>query len=110
MEDLFVYRHKTDKNVYLMRDYSCCGGSRADHFYSVTDSLKEALKNVLRAHEPLEFENNLRVPYSLGADDTMELTIYRDFDFDGYTGRLAKKIKYHLCDFEKVYFVERGGE
>ena len=109
MDDLYVYRHKTDKNVYLMRNYNCVGGSCAYHFYSVTNSFRDALKNVLSAKTPYDFENHLRTPYSFMSevDDTLELKVYKDFNFDGYTGRLEKKIMYHLCDFEKVYFTER---
>lgn len=107
--ELFVYRHKTDKDVYLIRKYGFYGSSDADNYYDVTSSFKEAIKNVVQDNNG-EFESCLRLPYSYKgnyeADDTLTLRRTKKFEFDGYSGVLPKEFRYHLCDFEKVYFVE----
>lgn len=113
MKAIFVYRHKTDKGVYLKRNYSCCGGSIASHFYSATKNFKDALENSLMAYdEPFEFECHLNTPYSFGkpVDDTVTVIDIKEFEFDGYKGKASKEIKYHLKDFEKVVFVEKQND
>ena len=110
MNELFVYRHKTDKNVYLMRKYEVVGGSTASHFYRVTTDFKVAVRNVL-ADEDGSFERHLETPYMWNDDsvpDTLPLQVKKEFDVDGYKGVGTKEILYHLKDFEKVWFVEKG--
>lgn len=104
---VYVYRHKDNKDIYLLRKYQCVGGARADHFYEVTTDFKEALKNTI-GHDTLEFECHLRTPYNFNeyVDDTVPLIIKKEFEFDGYKGVAQKEVRFHLCDFEKVIFEE----
>lgn len=107
--ELFVYRHKTDKDVYLMRDYTCVGGAKASSFYKTTTDFYEAIRNTTPVKKyNHNFEDHLHTPYALETDDTVSLWREKEIEFDGYSGVLSKEFRYHLCDFEKVYFVEAG--
>ena len=102
-KELYVWRHKRENGVYLMRNRSCVGGSTAEHFFSVTEDFISALKNAI-ACEDNEYEMYFGIPYHWEekADDTMPLFKSIDAEIDGYKGRLTKEVRYHLCDFEKV--------
>lgn len=107
--ELFVYRHKTDKDVYLTRKYATIGGSAAEHFYDLTKDFRLAIKNTLAdGSHGVFFEDHLNTPYRLGSDidDTLPFEIEKDFEFDGYKGTATKTVRYHLKDFEKVVFKE----
>lgn len=101
--ELYVWRHKTEKGVYLVRNRSCCGGSTAEHFFSLTEDFDSALRNSLACND-MEYEKYIKIPYSWNSnvDDTMPFTKKRNVEFDGYKGILTKTVRYSLKDFEKI--------
>lgn len=101
---LKVYRHKEEKEVFLLRNWGLCGGNKDSDFYRATADLIEAVKNVAaenRTHEDFEnwmshFNGELYVKYKKKLD----------VEIDGYTGTLEKEIKLYVKDFEKVILTE----
>lgn len=101
--ELYVWRHKTEKGVYLVRNRSCCGGSTAEHFFSLTDDFDSALRNSLACYDK-EYEKYIKIPYSFRSDvdDTMPFTKKMGVEIDGYKGTVTKTVRYRLKDFEKI--------
>lgn len=102
-----VYRHKENKDVYLMRNWGYCGGDSDTEFYKATTNLIEAIQSTdaeKRIKEPFEywfdhFNGELYVKY----------TEKRKMQIDGFEGTLAKEIKLYVRDFEKVILQESEG-
>lgn len=101
---LKVYRHKEEKDVFLLRVWGLCGGDKNTGFYMATTDIIEAVKNVYaenRTKEPFEswmdrFDRKLYVWF------TKKLEV----EIDGYTGTLEKTVKLYVRDFEKVLLTE----
>lgn len=97
---LKVYRHKEEKDVFLLRTWGICGGDESTEFYRATTDIIEAVKNVYAENRTREsFENWIdRFNGKLYVWFTKKL----DVEIDGYTGTLEKKVKLYVRDFEKV--------
>lgn len=110
-KELYVWKHKTEKSVYLVRNRSCCGGSIAEDFFSLTEDFDQALRNSLACND-MEYEQYIKIPYSFRSDvdDTMPFTKKMNVEIDGYKGILTKTVRYSLKDFEKIVLwrPERG--
>lgn len=101
MKDLYVYRHKERKDLYLKRDWAICGGNSDTAWYKVTRNLDEALYSIRRGLEwdAEPFESRFRV---FDKDTYVIVTDTKEFEFDGYKGTLEKKSKLFVTEFEKV--------
>lgn len=101
---LKVYRHKEEKDVFLLRVWEIREGDENTEFYIATTDIIEAVKNVYvenRTKEPFEnwmnrFNGKLHVWF------TKKLEV----EIDGYKGVLEKTIKLYVRDFEKVFLTE----
>lgn len=102
-KELCVWKHNTEKGIYLVRKRNCCGGSTAEHFFGLTDDFMEAVRNFIQCDD-MEFERYLKIPYSWGhkVDDTVPFVKKLNAEIDGYKGTLKKEVRYPLKDFEKV--------
>lgn len=101
---LKVYRHKEEKDVFLLRAWEVCGGDENTKFYIATTDIIEAIKNVYVENRTKEtFENWMdRFNGKLHVWFTKKLEV----EIDGYTGTLEKTIKLYVRDFEKVLLTE----
>ena len=108
---LKVYRHKEEKDVFLLRTWGIGGGivctgrqDESTEFYRATTDIIEAVKNVYAENRTWEsFENCMdRFNGKLYVWVTKKL----DAEIDGYTGILEKKVKLYVRDFEKVLLTE----
>lgn len=101
---LKVYRHKEEKDVFLLRAWGVCGGDENTGFYKATTDIIEAVKNVYAENRTKEsFENWMdRFNGKLHVWFTKKLEV----EIDGYTGVLEKTIKLYVRDFEKVLLTE----
>lgn len=99
-----VYRHKEEKNVFLIRNWGIFGGTKGTDFYKVTTDLIEAVKNVA-------IEKNINSNFEEWMSH-FDGKLYVKFkkkinvEVDGYTGTLEKEIKLYVQDFEKVILTE----
>jgi len=100
---IVVWRHKTKKNIYLLRNWSMVGGGPESPFYSATTSFVDAVENFLQGQRNKEgFEYWMRVFEEL----TAKVILKKEMNFDGYTGILTKTVSYPVTEFEPVEFVE----
>lgn len=109
--ELKIYRHKKYKDIYLIRNWSVCGGCEDTEFYITTKSLKSAVDNMFRynsetkndelatdfMHWAESFNNQLKV----------KILYEKEVDFDGYKGKLKKEEIVSISDFEPVILVEK---
>ena len=99
MIELSVYRHKTEKDIYLTRNWSICGGGPTTEFYYATKDINEAIKSANRDGF-LSWTQGFR-------DLTAKIILQKEMNFDGYTGKLEKKTSLPVSDFERILLVER---
>lgn len=99
MIKLHVYRHKTDKNVYLARNWHFCGGNEVTEFYFATEDLMTALKDAQR-------DDFLSWYYSF-PELSAKITKSKEFEFDGYKGTAKKEVCYPLNEFECITLMEQ---
>lgn len=102
MIELTVYRHKTDKDVYLARNWSFCGGNENTDFYYATTDINEAFIDANR--------ENFLSWYHRFENLKAKITKIMDFEWDGYAGKLTKDLVYCVSDFEKVVLTEKDGD
>ena len=101
MKDLYVYRHKERKDLYLMRNWSTCGGNADSNWYKVTRDIDKALHSIRMGvvYQREAFECHFRV---FGEDTYVIAADMKEFEFDGYKGTLVKETKLYTSEFEKV--------
>lgn len=101
IEEVVIYRHKNNKNIYLIRNWNICGGGPDTDWFEATENIYEAIDNsrVTNYHKGIQkaFEERA-FPDELIA----KIKVKKDFDFDGYKGTLTKELKFKVSDFEKV--------
>lgn len=106
MIELKVYRHKVEKDVYLIRNWNVVGGNPDTDFYKATTDIIEAVRNTnMKQRDKFEswfkeFDGTLYVKY----------TLRRHMEFDGFEGDLEKEIKLYVRDFEMVILREVNGD
>lgn len=111
--ELKIYRHKIYKDIYLIRNWCTCGSPEADWF-KATKSIKEYFNNYETYDgETLEKAYKERINDksftfdSNGKCRTMaNITLKKDFDFDGYKGKLEKVLQLPIDEFECVVLKE----
>lgn len=78
--ELKLYRHKTYKDAYLMRNSCVCGGGENTEFYLVTKSPTEAIDSLNR------YGNEFLSWYHHFKNNWAKYILTKDMDFDGYKG------------------------
>lgn len=108
---LVVYRHKERKDIYLVRDWSCCGGSATTDFYKATKDVLEAITSVLFGLKRGErFDSWLDRFLDENGKTKLVAKIKdsKEFEFDGYKGTATKELTLRCADFETVILTERS--
>lgn len=99
-----VYRHKEEKDVYLLRNWGLCGGTVERDFYKATTDLIEAIINTYAENRmDYDFEHWMG-HFNGGLYVMFKKSIAAEID--GYSGTLEKEIKLYVKDFEKVILSE----
>ena len=108
MIKLYVWRHKTNKDIYLVRNWGLVGGSKDSDFYKATTNIIDAIK---AANEP-DFEEwmNRFLDDNGVTQLKARVTVYKELEFDGYKGTLKKEICLPVAEFEKVTLSEVASE
>lgn len=101
--ELKIYRHKEYQDVYLLRNYALVGGNANSEWYSATRNLNEAIRNANFLYGCERFEERFRV---FDEPTKVEIVDEKDFEFNGYKGKLKKEITLLVTDFEKVIIRE----
>lgn len=104
MLNVKLYRHKTEKDVYLMRDWAVCGGGPDTPFYKATTNPIEAILNT--SYEKVYNKGFEDWFNSMGGNLYVKYTKEKEMEFDGYKGKLQKEIKLYVRDFEKIVLTE----
>lgn len=111
-----LYRHKIYKDIYLIRNWSICGGSCETEWFEATKSLKKAIENLW------DYDTNKKEYYMNDLGQEIErrffengkselkakITLKKELEFDGYKGTLTKEEKYSVNDFEPFILTEVG--
>lgn len=101
-KEIIIYRHKENKRFYLIRNWSICGGTSDTNWFEATEDIYEAIQKSKFRDKTIEDEFNTRAfPNELKA----KVTIYKDFDFDGFQGKLKKELVFKVSEFEKITLV-----
>lgn len=102
-KEIAIYRHKTNKDIYLIRNWYVCGGSPDTEWFEATKDIYKAIKNSRNnANETIEEAYNTRAfPNELKA----KIIVDKEFEFDGYKGILKKELVFKVSDFEKITLV-----
>lgn len=107
---LILYRHKERKDIYLLRNWTLCGGHEGSDFYKATRNILEAIGNTNNESIGHEFESWFNS--FLDKDGKTKLVVKiidkKEFEFDGYKGTATKEIVLRVADFEKIELVERS--
>lgn len=109
--ELVVYRHKERKDLYLVRNWSYCGGSETTEFYGATKNISDAIASVLRETKVNDhFEKWMKTFLDENGKTKLVVKIMdsKEFEFDGYKGTATKEITLRVADFERVVLTERG--
>lgn len=102
-KEIVIYRHKTNKDIYLIRNWHICGGGPDTEWFEATKYIYEAIKNsrnndnrtIEEAYNSRAFPNELKA----------KIIVEKDFDFDGYKGTLKKELVFKVADFEKITLI-----
>jgi hypothetical protein len=102
-KEIVIYRHKINKNIYLIRNWYVCGGSPDSDWFKATNDIYEAIENSEnRDGKTIEEAYNIRAfPDELKA----KIIVDKEFEFDGYKGILKKELVFKVSDFEKVTLI-----
>lgn len=111
--ELKIYRHKVYKDIYLIRNWHICGSPEADWFKATKDITEyfNDYKNYNGKTLDKEYEqriNNKSFTFDRDGKCRMiaEITLKKDFVFDGYKGELEKVLKLPIDEFECVILKE----
>lgn len=102
-KEVVIYRHKTNKDIYLIRNWYICGGGPDTDWFKATKDIYEAVKNsknnnnktIEEAYKSRAFPDELKA----------KITVDKEFEFDGYKGILTKELVFKVSDFEKITLV-----
>lgn len=100
--ELKAYRHKTMKELFLVRT-GMCGGNENNEFYAVTENVLDAIKSY-NAHT-CDGDTFMYWLYKF-PNNKVTVTMTKEMEFDGYKGFLKKTVKIPVSEFELITFVE----
>lgn len=95
-----VFRHKTYKDVFLIRNWAICGV--CGDTYKVTTNLFSAIESASLKTST----RTTKFDYFFRDNITVEYTLKKEMEFDGYSGILEKKVNLKVTDFEEVILTE----
>lgn len=102
--ELKLYRHKTYKDIYLIRNWNVCGGCEDTEFFSTTKSIFEAIENCNKRNEKdIEIECNDKLRWF--PNNKTKTILSKEMDFDGYKGILKKEERLPIADFELIKLI-----
>ena len=107
---LTAYRHKERKDIYLVRNWSICGGSETTEFYRATNSILEAIGSVgAEKNMDAKFESWFNSFLDKNGQTKLVVKIKdrKVFEFDGYKGEATKEMVLRVADFEKIELIEK---
>lgn len=102
-KEIVIYRHKTNKDIYLIRNWINAGGGPDTDWFKATKDIYKAIENSKRSdNRTIEKAYNSRpYPNELKA----KIIVDKEFEFDGYKGILEKELVFKVSDFEKITLV-----
>ena len=102
-KEIVIYRHKTNKDIYLIRNWINCSGGPDTDWFKATKDIYEAIENSkISDNRTIEKAYNSRpYPNELKA----KIIVDKEFEFDGYKGILEKELVFKVSDFEKITLV-----
>ncbi len=98
MKPLKFFRHKEYKDLYLVRT-PVCGGNHTSPFYAVTPDVLAAIRSVITNDDFLGW-------YKRFPDNYVTTVIEKEFNLDGFSGKLKKEVNLPIEDFEMVTLCE----
>lgn len=101
---IIIYRHKLEKDIYLIRNWHYCGGGSTTDFYQASNSFLDAIKQF--ATHSNEMEKGFLSWYHQFPELVAKFTKTLDVEIDDYTGTLKKEVEYPVSDFEMVVLSE----
>ena len=102
-KEIVIYRHKTNKDIYLTRNWRFCGGGPDTNWFEATDDIYEAIKNSKNNDsKTIEEAYNTR---AFPDESKAKIIVDKEFEFDGYKGILKKELVFKVSDFEKITLV-----
>ena len=107
--EINLYRHKEYKNIYLIRDWSLCGGGENTDFYKTTTNLKSAIENMynFRKDDFSRSEDFMYWNNTFNGKLKAKAILEKEMDFDGYKGTLKKELMLPIDEFEKILLLEQ---
>ena len=114
--EIKLYRHKTYKDIYLIRNWCICGGSADTEWFEATKSLKKAIENVwgfdVKSNDYylVDLEKEIKSHFFKNGKSELKarITLKKDLEFDGYKGTLTKEEIFAVNDFEPFILTEIG--
>ena len=103
MEDklkISVFRHKTYKDVFLLRYWGICATTNAA--YKTTTDVLLAIENANKG----KFAGTGKFDEFFRENIVVKHTMEKEMELDGYSGVLTKEIELKLTDFEEVILTE----
>lgn len=105
---LFVYRHKENRDVYLVRNWNVVGGNQNTEFYKATKSILEAIGSTNNINAD-EFEHWF---YRFVDDDGNSLLMaklveQKQITVDGFSGTGTRTSCFAVKDFERIELTEK---
>lgn len=102
MIELKAYRHKTMKDLFLVRT-SICGGNENTKFYEVTENVIDAIisynRNSTDGHSFMSWFRSF-------PNNKVTVTLTKEMELDGYKGALKKTVEIPVSEFELITFAE----
>ena len=111
--ELKIYRHKIYKDIYLIRNWCVYGSPEADWF-KATKSIKEYFNNyetydgktLEKAYKERINDKSFTFDSNGKCRTMANITLKKDFDFDGYKRKLEKVLQLPIDEFECVVLKE----
>lgn len=108
-----IYRHKIYKDIYLIRNWGVCGTPEANWF-KATKSIKEYFNNyesyngktLDKAFQERINDKSFTFDRDGKCRTTADITVKKDFNFDGYKGKLEKVLRLPIDEFECIVLKE----
>ena len=113
--EIKLYRHKTYKDIYLIRNWNIMGSPEAEWF-EATKSLKRAIENIWRYDRKIDdyclidLDKEIKAHFFENGKSELKakITLKKELEFDGYKGVLTKEEIYPVDDFEPFILRELG--
>lgn len=102
-KEIVLYRHKTNKDFYLIRNWAGLGDFPSIDMLEATDNINNAILNATidNAIDMVEELEKKQTKSALKA----KATEYKHFEIDGYEGTLVKENVFNVDDFEPITLV-----